>query len=182
MTEPFSLAAVGALALTEGVKFLYAQAGELLKRWRDREKDASPGTELNVRLPPTAFTGELGPITPDLQALSTLVGPLRELRTALAEYAQGIDPLDPSDAQMLKNVNALRRAVEAVYGQRLTFIGEAAEQSGARVQGSASADEVFGYLAGLRAQRIAGSASGNVDVGRVAPGGTAVGLEAGEIG
>jgi len=42
MPDPvtLSLAAVSSLALTEGVKFFYAQAGELLKWWRDR-RDAN---------------------------------------------------------------------------------------------------------------------------------------------
>jgi hypothetical protein len=180
MTEPFTLAAVGTLALTEGVKFLYSQAGELLKRWRDRDKNLE--NAVDVKLPSTAFTGDLGTVMPDMQALSTLVGPLRELRTALAEYAQGVDPLDPTDAGVLGQVNALRRAIEAVYRQRLTFVGEAAEPSGIPVQGSVSAQEVLGYVAGLRAHRITGTASGTVDVDRVGPGGTAVGLDAGEIG
>ena len=39
MVDPLSLSAIGAVALTEGIKFLYEQAGEVLKRWRDR-KDA----------------------------------------------------------------------------------------------------------------------------------------------
>ncbi len=34
MIEPISLGAIGAFALSEGVNFLYAQAGELLKHNR----------------------------------------------------------------------------------------------------------------------------------------------------
>ena len=34
MIEPISLTAVGVFALTEGIKFLYTEAGELLKHRR----------------------------------------------------------------------------------------------------------------------------------------------------
>jgi hypothetical protein len=40
MPEPvtITLAVVGTAALKEGVKFLYGQAGELLKRWREKRE------------------------------------------------------------------------------------------------------------------------------------------------
>ena len=40
MSEPLTLTGVGVVVLTEGIKFLYAQAGESLKRWRERNRDA----------------------------------------------------------------------------------------------------------------------------------------------
>jgi hypothetical protein len=44
MPEPVTLtaASIGAVALTEGIKFLYGQAGELLKRWRERKEQTGP--------------------------------------------------------------------------------------------------------------------------------------------
>jgi len=150
MTEPTSLAAVDVPALTEGVKFLYARAGDLLKWWRDRDRRSDTQSQLRVELPQEVFVGNLHPIQPDSRGLSALLVPLRELRASLAEYAQGIDPIDPADTALLAKIDALRSAVEAVYGQRLTFIGEAAPPSGTPVQGSARADEAFGYLAAVR--------------------------------
>jgi len=43
MSDPTTLsaAAIGAAALTEGIKFLYGQAGEILKRWRERKDKAA---------------------------------------------------------------------------------------------------------------------------------------------
>ena len=38
MPDPVTLAAVGGFALTEGIKFLYGQAGEALKHWQERKK------------------------------------------------------------------------------------------------------------------------------------------------
>jgi hypothetical protein len=43
---------------------------------------------VEVELPREAFTGGFLPVRPDPRTLSTLVGPLRELRAALAEYAR----------------------------------------------------------------------------------------------
>jgi hypothetical protein len=40
MVEPFSLGALGAIALTDGIKFLYAEAGEILRRRRERKNTA----------------------------------------------------------------------------------------------------------------------------------------------
>jgi hypothetical protein len=37
MSDPLSLALLGGVGLTEGIKFLYGQAGELLARWQDRK-------------------------------------------------------------------------------------------------------------------------------------------------
>lgn len=66
MPEPvtITLAAVGTVALTEGVKFLYGQAAELLKRWRER-RDAAKTTPSKtvepavVELPADVFEGQL---------------------------------------------------------------------------------------------------------------------------
>ena len=37
MADPFTLAAVGAVAITEGIKFLYGQAGDVIKWWHQRK-------------------------------------------------------------------------------------------------------------------------------------------------
>src|SRR4029453_12668768 len=65
MADPLTLAAVGALALAEGIKFLYGQAGEVLKRWRERKATAATGPTpvasepVAVELPAAAFDGRL---------------------------------------------------------------------------------------------------------------------------
>jgi hypothetical protein len=50
MVEPFSLGVLGAVAATEGIKFLYAQAAEVLKRWRERRacRDAEADAPIAV--------------------------------------------------------------------------------------------------------------------------------------
>jgi hypothetical protein len=182
MADPLTLAAVGAVALTEGIKFLYGQAGEALKRWRESKaaKAAAPAvTEpVQVELPAGAFEGQLQQPRLDLAAVARLEPDLRQLRAAVADYAQGIDEVDPNDERLREIVDSLRRAMEAVYGQRLTFKGEPGPPSGAEIVGEAKVDEVLGYVAGLRAKRIiAGSATGRVEAGKVDREGQAVGLE-----
>ena len=46
MSDPFTLSSLGAVAITEGIKFLYAQAGQVLKRWREkREQQEADGKD-----------------------------------------------------------------------------------------------------------------------------------------
>lgn len=181
MSDPLTLAAVGAVALTEGIKFLYGQAGEALKRWRERKAaGATPevAEPVQIALPAAAFEGRLTEPRLHLEMVERLERDLRDLRAAVADYAQGIDEVDPADRALLEQVDGLRRAMEAVYGQRLTFKGEQRPPSEAGVVGEAKVEEVLGYVAGLRAKRIiGGSVTGRVEAGTVGPGGEAVGLE-----
>ena len=185
MADPFTLTAVGAVALAEGIKFLYGQAGEALKRWRER-KSAGKTAELepvDVQLPSRAFAGQLVQPQLHLDAVGRLEHELRDLRAAVADYAQEIDEVDPSNHELLQTADALRHAMEVVYGQRITFAGEPRPPSGPLAGGEANVDEVLGYVAGLRAEKIiGGSAAGRVTAKRVGPGGQAIGLEVKTIG
>jgi hypothetical protein len=188
MADPLTLAAVGAVALTEGIRFLYGQAGEALKRWRERKQAASGSAEalaepIPVELPAAAFEGQLHDPRLDLEAVERLEQDLRDLRAAVADYAQGIDMVDPNDRRLLEALDGLRQAMEAVYGQRIVFKGEAGTSSGTVVTGEAKVKEVRGYVAGLRARRIiAGTATGRIEADTVAPEAEAVGLEVDTVG
>lgn len=135
MVEPFSLTAVGVLALTEGVKFLYAQAGELLKYRRERKQAPE------LRPPADALAGSVEPVPPDDERLERLADDVRERRRALADYAEGIDEIDPDDPELGRRVDDLRRVLEAIYGQRITFKGETREASGPLVENEVRAAE-----------------------------------------
>lgn len=182
MPDPLTLSAVGIVALTEGVKFLYGLAGDLLRRRRERrDDDRAPVTEpVSVALPDEAFQGQLKDPVAHFDRLADLDSSIRELRAKLADYAEGIDDLSPDDRESLEYVDGLRRALETVLGQRIVFRGEAVPADGS-VVGTATVDEVLGYVAGLRARSISGGARGHVEAGRVGPGGSAVGLEADTI-
>ena len=188
MQDPLTLTTIGETAITEGIKFLYTQAGEVLKRWRERKSGnseaASPEAEpITVELPPGAFEGQLKDPRLDFIVIERLAPELRQLRAALADYAQDIDEVDPSNRAMLETVDALRRAMEAVYGQTLTFKGEPGPSSGTMVVAEAKADEVQGYVAGLRARKIIGATVvSRMDVGKIAEGGEAVAVDVDTIG
>jgi hypothetical protein len=185
MADPLTLTAVGAVVLTEGIKFLYQLAGEVLKRWRERKNAGKSATvePADVELPSNAFDGQLERPQVNLEAVQRLEQDLRDLRAAVADYAQGIDTVNPRNEQLLQTADALRHAMEAVYGQRITFHGEPRPPSGPSAVGEANVDEVLGYVAGLRASKIVGgSATGRVTAKRVEAGGQAVGLDVGTLG
>jgi len=185
MADPLTLTAVGAVALTEGIKFLYGQAGDALKRLRARKAEGKSATAepVEVQLPSDAFAGQLERPQLQLEVVERLEQELRDLRAAVGDYAQGIDEVDTSNDELLQTVDALRGAVEAVYGQRITFKGEPRPASGPLAIGEANVDEVLGTVVGLRARRIiGGSAVGRVTVKRVESGGQAIGLDVGTIG
>ena len=142
MVEPFSLAAIGVVALTEGVKFLYTQAGDLLKHWRenrDRRDEPEAGPEL--RPPSEIIEGSVEASRPSEEKLGSLEAELRELRKGISDYADGVEEIDPADAALLEQVDSLRQTIEVIYGQRITFKGEAREPSGPLVENEVRATE-----------------------------------------
>lgn len=177
MADPLTLSALGATALTEGIKFLYGQVTELLKRRRERGAksgdEASPG-----------FVAKLEPIEPDGAVLARLEPDLRELRRVLGDYADGVDPVDPADHRMLETMDAVRRMLEAVYRQRITFPGENRPESGPLVEGEMDVTTVAGYAAAVRVRHVSGPAviRGGGSAGEVSAGGQFTGVEIDTIG
>ena len=189
MLEPLTLSALGAVALTEGIKFLYAQAGDVLKRWRERKEAAQgtaphplPAESVDVRLP-SVFEGQL--IAPQIhfEAVQRLDAQLREAWQELSPYAAGIDTVDPTNENLQRRIDVLRRLLEAIYQQRLTFQGEHRPPSGPVVKGRIDVDEVAGYAAAVRARVIAsGQVTGEATSKRVAPEGRLVTIDVDTIG
>lgn len=189
MLDPLTLSAIGALAITEGIKFLYGQAGEILKRWRehkDAAKDAS--TQLNktepldVKLPPI-FEGQLSAPHIHFGAVEWVEEQLRELRKDLSDYADGIELVDVTNENVLQRVDALRQLLEAVYQQHITFKGEQRPPSGPVVEGRIDVEEVAGYVAAVRARQIvSGTVSAEAKARRVEPGAQFIGVDIDSIG
>jgi hypothetical protein len=188
MADPLTLSVVGAVVLTEGVKFLYAQAGEALKRLMERRRaSGEPAPEADAddgaRLPSLAFEAAGSTLRPNLEVVDGLEAELRQLRAAVADFAEGIDPVDPEDAAQLERIDALRQAMEAVYGQTLAFKGEPESRTGLDVVGEAKVQEVQGLVIGLRARNIdEGRVTGGIEAGRIGPGGVGIGLDVDTIG
>jgi hypothetical protein len=86
-----------------------------------------------------------------------------KLRSALANYADGIANVDASDSKLVAIADALRQQLETVYGQRITFKGEQREPSGAPlVVGTAEVKRVSGLAAGVIAVAVTeGEVRGN---------------------
>lgn len=189
MVDPLSLSAIGAVAVTEGIKFLYSQAGEILKRWRERKdaaKDASTQmskTEsIDVKFPPV-FVGQLSVPHIHFDAVERVDEQLRGLRKDLSDYADGIELVDVTDANLLQRVDALRQLLEAVYQQRITFKGEHRPPSGPVVGGRIDVEEVAGYAAAVRARQIvSGTVRADAKAKRVEPGAQFIGVDTDSIG
>lgn len=133
MPEPITLAVVGALVLTEGIKFLYGQASDLLKGWRARreaKKSAiaeAPPLPTLAGPPPDVLDGPVDSSLPaDEELVEELESELEAAKKRLAKYTHPEDPepVDPDDAEVRDEVDHLRRLLESIYGQRLTFVGE----------------------------------------------------------
>ncbi|MBF6543345.1 hypothetical protein [Nocardia brasiliensis] len=177
MEEFLSLAALGTVALSEGVRFLYDQAGELLRRRRARAgSDTESETGTDRETPPIVTEPEQLP-APDMAQVQRFEPELRALRGDLHEYAAGVDPVAPSDERLLHLVDALRRVLETIHGTPLVFAGEGRES--AQVRGSIDADQVAGYVAAVRADRAEGTIEGHTRVREVVAGGQAIGVDLG---
>jgi hypothetical protein len=160
--DPLSLGVLGGAALTEGIKFLYGQVTELLKRRRDKT-GMTAGTAVEPAVvsavQPAVLDGPLEkPV--DQAAVEDNQARLLELRRALGDYADGLAEPDPADPRLLEQVAALRGLLELVYGQHVTFRGEQRPATGSPLPAGAPA-AVGSYVATVTA-----SGPGAVAVGR----------------
>jgi hypothetical protein len=162
MADPFSAAALGALAATEGIKFLYGQAAEVLKRWRDRKAGNEEEAQAPIPVPDQSLLkGKLESPTVDFDAVERLHEDIEALAGALEKYAGGLREPDPGDEKLAAAADGLRRALEVVYSQRLTFKDEQQrEASGPVVLGRADVEKVAGDVAAVRARVMK---SGRID-------------------
>jgi hypothetical protein len=192
MPEPLTIAAVGAIVLTEGVKFLYGQATELLKRWRDRREATAKGdaaaAEAAARVTlesPPVIEGKLAPPVIHFDVLERSEETLKDLRRALAEYADEVDPrpIDATNEQLMEAADALRQLLEAVYQQRITFKGERRPSSGPVVEGELKVDQLLGDAAAVRARLVLGGhVRGQATAGTVGPGGRLSAVDVDTVG
>ncbi len=173
--DPITLAGITAVALNEGVRFLYEQAGEILRSHRERRA-------VTTLLPPEVFEAPAGELVAEPDVVTELESELRLLRRDLGEYGQGVDLVDPRDTEVLALVDGLRRTLEAIYGAPIAFRGETRPE-GTRVRGGVEVKEVRGYVAGVRAavgSAASGDIAGRVQADSVEPGGRAIGVDLGD--
>src|SRR4051794_30994475 len=112
--DPLTLSAIGGVALTEGIKFLYGQAGEVLKRWREhRDKTGASVHEARLRPPVGLLDGTVEAVEPRDDISDRLEEELRQTRQLLADYADGIESVHADDRMLVEETDALRRLLEA---------------------------------------------------------------------
>lgn len=182
MLDPLSLSALSASALTEGIKFLYGQAAELLKRGRERSEGSAEEAPAHLDTPP--LEGQLEPLRPYPEVLEKLKPQLRELRGLLHDYIDEIEEIDPANPDLLRTADTLRQMLEAIYGQRITFRGEQRSVSGPVVKGTIDVRVVAGSAAAIRARTVTGSSSlrGEVHADEVKAGGKVRGVDIDDVG
>lgn len=178
------LSTYGLTFFTETVKFVYGQATEELKALRERknakEGGSSPELKVAATTPslPDIFEGGIAPFVPDFEALEPVADTLNELREGIRDHLEGIANFDPEDREFLAKVEAVRRLLEVVYSQRITFKGEQRDVSGPLVRGAIDVGEVVGYAAAVRARLVTGgTVNGHATVERVSEGGRLVAIE-----
>lgn len=186
MTDPLTATAIGAVVLTEGIRFVYGQAGELLKRWRERraatdEQAPVPGPPLEP--PADLLVGPIAPTEPDLSLMPDLERVLVTGRRGLADYVEGIEPVDVADASVWQQFDTLRQALELVYGQRLTLPGEQRPSGGPLVVGRVDVERLLGAATGADVGDVTdGEVRGEVRAGTVEEGGSATGVRVRHVG
>jgi hypothetical protein len=157
--DPLTLTVLGGVAAAEGIKFLYGQAAELLKGWRERRKAGREG-ELRVPIMPnTILDGDPADPVADPEVVEREQTALIDLVGSLSPYAQGLADIDLGDEALAERAGTLRALLEAAYGQRFTFRGEERDRTGVRVTVRQALGDVYGKVVGFE-----GEPTGIVDV------------------
>ncbi|MFL6075518.1 MAG: hypothetical protein ACJ73S_19185 [Mycobacteriales bacterium] len=173
MADPVVLAE--STALTEGVRFLYAQASELLRRRRERRDGSSerPVPITAPESPPGVLDRPLPAVQVNGTDLDRLESELRSVRLALADFADGIAAVNVDDPALRELAGRARGLLEALYRQRVTFAGEAGRPATGT---SLTADEANALVRGITASGD-GAVAADAISGQVATsGGVATGM------
>ncbi|MDM0030059.1 hypothetical protein [Variovorax saccharolyticus] len=184
MPEPITLTVVGTAVVLEGVKFLYGQAAEAIKRWRE-SRNAAPTVKPAPAeaVPSKVFAGQLAPLEFHLEQVEVLEKHLLTLRAVLAEYVDGLAPLASDDHAAFEAIDALRQSMEAVYQQRLTFVGEQRAPSGPVVEGTIDAKTIAGNAVAVEARLVtSGRVVGRVVADRLEQGSSATAVKVDIVG
>lgn len=164
MAEPLSLAVLSGAALTEGIHFLYDQAGAALEHRRDRRKTPNVVTQ-----PPA-----LG--APDEARVRALEEQIRALRNDLHDELDRGDIAVPVNMNVLLRADALRAVLESAYRTRLVFTGE--NRAETDVFSDVEVDDVRGYVAAIRSDiDVERKLNARMRIRRVAPGAEAIGVD-----
>lgn len=116
------MAGVESAALVEGIKFLYEQAGEILKAWRERRRDSQAPPPGAIEPPVGVQVERVDPLPdPTDQAM---VDTLQELKDLVEPIKNG--QVNPDAAAAREAVARLRDLLEVIVCSPITFSGEPA--------------------------------------------------------
>jgi len=179
MADPLTLTFLGTVAASEGIKFLYGQASELLRVWRERKQ-----AEKNLEVP-FVNAGVLDAVPANASVDSAVVAAEREKLVryvgALHPYATNLEEVDASNDALAIAAGELRALLEAAYGQRLTFAGEQRERTGTRVDVRQVLGSVTGRVVGVEGDLVGGAISVSQSADEVGPDGSITGYK-GRVG
>ena len=188
MADPLSLSAITGVVLSEGIKFLYGQAGQIIKHWNERKAKAAEARPkqsepLPVQAPPILDGTFAAPVI-HYERVERLQSDLVTLMAGLGNYANGFEEANPNNHELLEQVDAVRQILEAIYGQAITFQGERRAHSGRPViAGEADVDDVAWYAAAVRARSVTGGTiRGHLRGTVVREGGEAIGVDLDHVG
>jgi hypothetical protein len=187
MADSVSWESFGNAAVTQGISFLYGQAADLIRRWRDRKSGKSEDT-LKVTPAPgvdqTVLAGQLQYSPIDEDALAGNMDNLLWLTERLGSYVSGIREIDSTDRELAAAAEALRGLLELAYQQRISFRGEARDVTGSAVDVTITAHHVSGKLTLARIGNVTGTAHVEIrgDIDSVDREGKVVGLDTDTIG
>lgn len=189
MSTTITLATVGLTVITEGIKFLYGQATELLRIYRQKKESKGKEAKSSIDSPsiakfPDVFEGDLSiPLQFNEDVLIELEPQLRSLRKDISDYAEEIEKIDQSNLILMEKINALRLILESIYSQEITFKGEQRESSNLVVKGTIKVEDVRGYAIAVSAKKISeGTVIGRVQAKSIEPGGQVYGVKTDKIG
>jgi len=196
MFDPITLAAT--TALTEGIKFLYGQVTDLLRRHREHAgqtaKSADQSAEAQagelVALPEVSagvLDGSLAETRVASTELAEAAPQLAKVRSALADYADGVVRVTADDEALSEAAARARGLLETLYRQHVTFLGETGRPAtgspltGDEISHGQQAIVASGDAA-IAAETISGQAasSGGINIGGGVHGGVHTGGKADE--
>lgn len=148
-----SFEAAGLALLTPTVSFLYSQAGELIRRWREASDKTAGRPVTPDQLPKLTVPSELFADAPPSalparpEAVEEVLGELSRLRGRLHAYADGTEDVDPRSASTMAALHELKAALERVYDHDLRMRTQA-------VTPPANVHHDARQYGGIRAQHI----------------------------
>lgn len=173
MPDLSAFTSVATAALPATLTFLYQRLDHLLNR-----RQSTPEEEVSI---PPELVGELElPLQAEESTLEQHRFTLETLHDALDQYHSGKTSIDASDDRLLRQMGRLRRVLEDVYGQTLTFAGEQRPASGSHVQQKVNI--VTGEVRGMDAEEISDGSTVSQEVETVEHDSIVIGMRARRIG